>query len=120
MPKKRLENGEILPGRRNQAELGIQNQNKVPNIEIGANMPAMRGSDDVSAAQKRSYSTYNQTIRGAVTNQFIEANDKNKNYSNFIRSNKFDYGYDPNGGLRAGSMDKAGSAKVPIDSWKID
>ena len=43
------------------------------------------------------------------TYQFIEANDKNKNHSDFIRSNKFDYGYDPNGGHRACSMDhKAG------------
>ena len=92
----------------------------MPNIEIGGNMPAMRGSDDVSGVQKRSYSTYNQTNTGAVTNQFIEANDKNKNYSNFVRSNKFDYGYDPNGGLRAGSINKAGSTKLPFDSWRND
>ena len=39
--------GEVLPGRRNQKELGIKNQNLVKNYAIGDNTPAVRGSDDV-------------------------------------------------------------------------
>lgn len=88
----------------------------MPNFEIGQDKPSLRGSEDVKNVQKRSYSTYNQTNRGSFTNQFIEANDANKNYSSFIRSNKFDYGYDPNGGHRALSMDKAGTSKN-VDGW---
>ena len=34
------------------------------------------------------------------------ANKKNKVQHEFIHSNKFDYGYDPNGGHRAASLDK--------------
>ena len=61
--------------------------------------------------QKRSHSTYNATLQGSFTNQFIEANDKNKNQGKFIHSNKFDYGYDPNGGSRAVSNDRGASGK---------
>ena len=98
--------GEVLPGRRNQQQLGIKNQNLVKNYAIGDNTPAVRGSDDVVGVQTRSNSTYNKTLQGNFTNQFIEANDKNKNQFKFIHSNKFDYGYDPNGGSRAISTDK--------------
>ena len=61
--------------------------------------------------QARSNSTYNKTLQGNFTNQFIEANDKNKNQFKFIHSNKFDYGYDPNGGSRALSQDRAAFGK---------
>lgn len=37
----------------------------------------------------------------------MEANAKAKNQRSFIHSNKFDYGYDPNGGHRAVSMDRS-------------
>ena len=98
-----------MPGRRNQGELGIKNQNIVPNYAIGEDTPAVRGGGDGSrGVKKRSHSTYNSTLKGSYTTQFIEANDKNKKYHEFIHSNKFDYGYDPNGGHRAISMDKAG------------
>ena len=69
--------GEVLPGRRNQGQMGIHNQNIVPNYAIGDNTPAVRGSDQ-AASHGRSNSTYNQTLQGNFTKQFIEANDKNK------------------------------------------
>ena len=106
MPKQRQEAGEVLPGRRNQQQLGIKNQNLVKNYAIGDDTPAVRGSDDVGKVKNRSHSTYNSTLQGSFTKQFIEANDKNKNYGKFIHSNKFDYGYDPNGGHRAISHDR--------------
>ena len=49
------------------------------NYAIGDNTPAVRGSDDTIGVQKRSHSTYNSTLKGSFTNQFVEANDKNKN-----------------------------------------
>ena len=105
--KQREEAGDILPGRRNQEQLGIKNQNKVRNYTIGENTPSVRGGDIAGDVQKRSSSTYNQNLRGQFTNQFIDANAKNKEQRNFIHSNKFDYGYDPNGGHRAVSYDRA-------------
>ena len=100
----------MQPGRRNQGELGIWNQNIVPNYAIGDDTPAVRGGNEYGkGTKKRSHSTYGATQKGKFTYQYIEANDKNKNHRDFIRSNKFDYGYDPNGGHRAVSMDhKAG------------
>lgn len=116
VPKQRLESSDILPGRRNQQELGIKNQNLIKNYAIGDNTPAVRGSDDVKDVQKRSHSTYNSSLQGKFTTQFLEANDKNKNYGKFIHSNKFDYGYDPNGGHRAVSMERSGTATAKRDS----
>ena len=66
----------------------------------------MRGGEFSSLVQKRSYSTYNQSLRGAFTNQFVDANSTNKNLRKFVDSNKFDLGYDPNGGHRASSIDR--------------
>lgn len=43
--KKRNDIGDTLPGRRNQEELGIKNQNKVPNFAIGHDTPSVRGGD---------------------------------------------------------------------------
>ena len=78
------------------------------NYAIGDDTPAVRGTEDTSQVHKRSYSTYNQNLRGAFTNQFVDANSQNKNLRKFVDSNKFDYGYDPNGGHRALSIDRAG------------
>ena len=82
----------------------------MPNFAIGHDTPAVRGGDNSSTVQKRCNSTYNQTLKGNFTTQFVEANSKNRNYREFIDSNKFDYGYDPNGGSRALSLDKRESA----------
>ena len=49
----------MLPGRRNQGDMGIANPNKVPNYSIGHNSPAVRGTDKVDNVHKRSNSTYN-------------------------------------------------------------
>ena len=104
--KKRQEAADILPGRRNQEQLGIKNQNKVRNYTIGHDTPSVRGGDNSDAVQKRSNSSYNMALRGQFTDQFKEANTINKGQRNFIDSNKFDYGYDPNGGHRALSYDR--------------
>jgi|Transcript_21223 hypothetical protein len=87
--------------------MGIKNQNKVRNYTIGHDTPAVRGGDNSDSVQKRSNSTYNQSLRGQFTSQFLEANAKNKDQRSFIHSNKFDYGYDPNGGHRAISHDRS-------------
>ena len=50
----------------------------------------------------------------------MEANTKNRNYRDFIHSNKFDYGYDPNGGSRAFSTDKGTPAKGVKDFMPFD
>ena len=39
-----IQGGDHLPGRRNQAQMGIHNQNKVPNYAIGDNTPCVRGT----------------------------------------------------------------------------
>lgn len=98
---------DLLPGRRNQEQLGIKNPNRVQSYAIGDDTPAVRGGDLSSNVHKRSNSTYNQSLKGSFTNQWVEANAKAKNQRSFIHSNKFDYGYDPNGGHRAGSMDRS-------------
>ena len=69
----------MLPGRRNQGDMGIANPNKVPNYSIGHNTPAVRGTDNSENIHKRSNSTYNQMLVGQFTNQFVEANNKNRN-----------------------------------------
>ena len=79
MAKHRESSSDILPGRRNQEQLGIKNANKVKNYTIGQDTPAVRGGDRFADVQKRSGSTYNQSMRGEFTNQFIEANSKAKN-----------------------------------------
>ena len=117
-PKKRFEAGDIVPGRRNQeASTGLRNQNKGNNINIGGNNMSVRGSDSMGGMNTRSNSMYNSNNRGQQTNQHIEANDRAKNQSNFIRSNKFEYGYDPNGGHRALSIDKLKEQKN-MNGWK--
>ena len=94
--------------------MGIKNQNKIKNYMIGHDTPSVRGGDLSSNVQKRSNSTYNQSINGAFTTQFVEANAKNKDQRNFINSNKFEYGYDPSGGSRALSHDRnIGTPKKP-------
>ena len=65
--KHRLESGEVLPGRRNQQQLGIKNQNLIKNYAIGDDTPAVRGSDDVGKVKNRSHSTYNSTLQGSFT-----------------------------------------------------
>ena len=86
--------------------MGIKNQNKIKNYMIGHDTPAVRGGDLSSNVHSRSNSTYNQALQGQFTNQFVDANAKNKNQRSFVDSNKFDYGYDPNGGHHALSNDR--------------
>jgi len=50
----------------------------VRNYSIGQDIPSVRGGELAAVAQKRSNSTYNQSLKGQFTNQFIEANAKNK------------------------------------------
>lgn len=81
---------------------------------IGHDTPSVRGGDMTSNVQKRSNSTYNQSINGAFTTQFVEANAKNKDQRNFINSNKFEYGSDPSGGIRSMSYERnIGTPKKP-------
>ena len=62
--KQREDNTEVLPGRRNQEQFGIKNQNKIPNYMIGEDTPAVRGGDDSATVHKRSNSMYNQALTG--------------------------------------------------------
>ena len=82
--------------------MGIHNQNKVPNYAIGDNTSSVRGTDDTANVHMRSKTTYNKTNLGKFTNQFIDSNGKAKNMRQWIDSNKFEYGHDPNGGIKAG------------------
>ena len=50
----------------------------------------------------RSNSTYNKTNVGNFTDQFVDSGIKNKNMRSWIDSNKFEYGHDPKGGIKAG------------------
>lgn len=86
-----------LPGRRNQD----QNINLVKSYEIGANNICVKGSEN-KGFNNRSNSTYNQTLKGAtIGNQFSEASMINKNISQYMQRNKFEYGLDQNGGIKA-------------------
>ena len=69
----------ILPGRRNQEQLGIKNPNRVASYAIGDDSPAVRGGNIAGKVNTRSNSTYNQSLKGQFTNQWVEANAKNKN-----------------------------------------
>ena len=79
--------------------------NLIKNYDIGVNSPSVRGSD-IKQNKNRAHSTYNQTLKGKFTNQYAEANDKNKNMGSFILSNKFEYGHDPQGGLKSLQKDR--------------
>ncbi len=68
-----------MPGRRNQEQLGIKNPNRVANYAIGDDSPAVRGGNLAGKVNTRSNSTYNQSLKGQFTNQWVEANAKNKN-----------------------------------------
>ena len=92
-PKK---NEEKLPGRRNQDN----NVNLIKNYQIGVNSPSVRGSD-VATTQNRTYSTYNKSLSGQFTTQYQQSNDINKDLGKFVLSNKFEYGHDPEGGMKA-------------------
>lgn len=50
--------------------------------------------------------------------QFDEANIRNKEYQQFILSNKFEYGHDPDGGLKAGLKDRNRSQLNTHDKFK--
>lgn len=54
--------------------------------------------------QQRSNTTYNRTTKGQFSYQFKESNAMNKDQHDFILSNKFEYGYDKNGGRRYASQ----------------
>ena len=45
-------------------------------------------------------------MRGKFSNQFVDANQRNKDLNSFVLSNKFEYGMDQNGGIKALSKDR--------------
>ena len=49
--KQRQEAADILPGRFNQEQMGIKNQNKIKNYSIGHDTPSVRGGGLASDAQ---------------------------------------------------------------------
>ena len=66
-------------------------------------MASLRGMDAAKEVNQRSNSTYNQSTKGKFTYQHWESNNLNKTHNNWILSNKFEYGYDPNGGRKLAS-----------------
>ena len=66
-------------------------------------VPAARGTD--SKVNKRSHSTYNQSLKGhynALTGTYQEASKLNQINTRFNLSNKFEFGHDPQGGPKSG------------------
>lgn len=104
--KKRGDNAP-LPQRGNQeAATGQSNQNLKENYQIGQDIASLRG-DDQSTTQQRLNTSYTRGSKGQFSYQFQESGSFNKTLGDFVLSNKFQYGYDPNGGRQFASKDIA-------------
>ena len=58
----------VTPQRFNQEEAtGARNDNLVPSVDVGPNVPAVRGCDDLVDHFKRSQSTYSKNLPGKMT-----------------------------------------------------
>lgn len=63
----------------------------------------MRGQDQISL--QRDNTSYTNSSRGQFTRQFEESGHFNKLLSDYVLSNKFQYGYDANGGRNYASKE---------------
>lgn len=95
-----------LPMRCNQEEAtGQANQNLVENYTIGKDVASLRGEDQAATAQQRNHTTYTKNSKGEFTHQYKDQGSFNKGLGDFVLSNKFEYGYDNNGGRKFASTD---------------
>ncbi len=93
-----------IPQRCNQEETtGVQNQNLVENYQIGQDIVSLRGQDQISL--QRDNTSYTNSSRGQFTRQFEESGHFNKQLGDYVLSNKFQYGYDANGGRNYASKE---------------
>jgi hypothetical protein len=88
------------------------------NVDIGPDVPAVRGTDKGKIPTMRSNSTYTKALRGDFSHQYKESNGLNKTQHDWILSNKFEYGYDPNGGRKLASFNTKNDSVLQTNEIK--
>lgn len=73
---------------------------------------SLRGDDQNTNVQQRQGTTYFKSTKGEQTHQLKEQNGFNKGLGEFVLSNKFEYGYDTNGGRKFASGDNAKKSQI--------